>query len=298
MKLRIIVSVVFSVLMLSSCGKQGTPAAGAQRATVTMRDGTQVAGTVLSSSAQQIQIAGDDQVTRTIPMSQVRSVEYSDAQPAAAVPAGQPAAGAQPASTAATPEPAAAPSDHYHAPEAAVTTRTYIVPAGAQIAVRNEETIDSGKAVEGQTFEAEVTRDVKDADGAVVIPRGSNARIVIRSASRGGRFKGAADLVLDLDSVAIDGREYKLDTTNIAERGHDGVGVNKRTGKFAGGGAAIGAIIGAIAGGGKGAAIGAGAGAGAGVVTQLVTKGGSIKVPVESVLTFKLDSPLRVVAAQ
>jgi hypothetical protein len=29
-----------------------------------------------------------------------------------------------------------------------------------------------------------------------------------------------------------------------------------------------------------------------------VTKGGSVKVPVESILTFKLDSPLRVVAAQ
>jgi outer membrane lipoprotein SlyB len=60
----------------------------------------------------------------------------------------------------------------------------------------------------------------------------------------------------------------------------------------------LGAIIGAIAGGGKGAAIGAGAGAGAGALTQVVTKGGAIKVPAESVLTFQLDRPLRVTAAQ
>ena len=52
-------------------------------------------------------------------------------------------------------------------------------------------------------------------------------------------------------------------------------------------------LLGAIAGGGKGAAIGAGSGAAAGAVTQVVTKG-SIKVPAETVLTFKLDSPLRV----
>ena len=41
---------------------------------------------------------------------------------------------------------------------------------------------------------------------------------------------------------------------DLVEKGRDGVGVNKRTGTFAGGGAAVGAIIGAIAGGGKGAA--------------------------------------------
>jgi hypothetical protein len=46
-------------------------------------------------------------------------------------------------------------------------------------------------------------------------------------------------------------------------------------------------------GGGKGAAIGAGSGAGAGAITQILTKG-TIKVPVESILTFKLDEPLRV----
>jgi len=69
------------------------------------------------------------------------------------------------------------------------------------------------------------------------------------------------------------------------------------TAEYTGGGAAIGAIIGAIAGHGKGAAIGAGSGAAAGALTQIVTKGGSIKVPAETVLTFKLDKPLRVVAA-
>ena len=53
-----------------------------------------------------------------------------------------------------------------------------------------------------------------------------------------------------------------------------------------------------IAGGGKGAAIGAGAGAGAGAVTQIATKGGAIKVPAETVLTFQLDKPVQIVEAK
>jgi hypothetical protein len=84
----------------------------------------------------------------------------------------------------------------------------------------------------------------------------------------------------------------------MAQKGAQGMGANKRTAEFTGGGAALGAIIGAIAGGGKGAAIGAGAGAGGGAATQILTKGGSIKVPAESVLTFSLDKPLRVTAVQ
>jgi outer membrane lipoprotein SlyB len=74
--------------------------------------------------------------------------------------------------------------------------------------------------------------------------------------------------------------------------------MNKRTAEYSGGAAALGAIIGAIAGGGKGAAIGAGAGAGAGALTQVLTKGGSIRVPAETVLTFQLDKPVQIVQAK
>ena len=123
------------------------------------------------------------------------------------------------------------------------------------------------------------------------------SRILIRSAAKGGKFHGASDLVLDLASVSVDGKQYRLRTNDIAERGRNGVGLNKRTGEFAGGGGAVGAIIGAIAGGGKGAAIGGASGAGAGALTEVLTKGASVKVPVESVLTFRLESPLRIIEA-
>jgi outer membrane lipoprotein SlyB len=60
-----------------------------------------------------------------------------------------------------------------------------------------------------------------------------------------------------------------------------------------GGGAVFGTLLGAIAGGGKGAAIGALAGGAAGAAGQSVTRGHDVRVPAESILTFRLDEPLR-----
>ncbi len=295
-------SALLGLLFVSSCTK---PSGGAPtHATVELRDGTEVTGTIVSTSTSEVQLAGDDKTQHTIPMTQVRSIEYDEAPAvsAAVPPPAEPATPGTPppAPPPLTPPPPATPPplqfkhrDHYHPPESAITTRTYQLAPGTEISVRTEETIDSAKAVEGQTFAAEVTADAHDTSGNVVIPRGSNAPIIIRSASKGGKIKGASDLVMDLASVSVDGREYSVSTVDLQEKGRSGVGANKRTGAFAGGGAAVGAIIGAIAGGGKGAAIGAGAGAGAGTLTQIVTKG-HIKVPAETILTFRLDQTLSV----
>ena len=295
----------------ASCGNQ---TASGQHATILMRDGTTLSGTVTATSASDITLTGDDNSKHTVPMAQVKSIEYDDAaqssaaQSSASTDSGT-AAGRGNASSSGTPAPKrrsaaakaredAAHEEHYHPTQAEIQTKTYVLPEGTKVPVRTEETIDSGKAAEGQTFAAEIADDVLDANGDVVVPRGANAQIVIRSASKGGRFKGQSDLVLDLQSIAVGGQEYTVSTSNLEQKGKQGLGANKRTGVFTGGGAALGAIIGAIAGGGKGAAIGAGAGAGAGAVTQIATKGGAIKVPAETVLTFQLDKPVKIVQAQ
>lgn len=293
---------LLGVAILASCGKKEggeSPDIAAQetasgpRARVILTDGSSVPGTIVASTQTDMIVAGDDGIERKIPLAQVKSVEYGEAAAAPAQRASAPRARqterrASPAAPA-VPAPVAP-----AAPAPVVTTTTYELPAGTEISVRTNETIDSATAAEGQTFEAQVTRDARDANGDLVIPRGSEARIVILSASQGGRFRGQSDLVLDMQSVTINGRQYAIETAEVTQKGRSGVGANKRTATYTGGGAALGAVIGAIAGGGKGAAIGAGAGAGAGALTQILTKGGSIKVPAESVLTFKLDRPLRV----
>lgn len=295
------------VVFLSSCAKKDSgeapkpaaeaPAAaqpvGGPHAVVLLKDGSKVPGTVVASSQTDMVVAGDDGIERKIPLTQIKSVDYSEAKIAASAP---PPAPREPTPSKKSSSRDRAPREMARQAPRAVTTRTYELPSGSEVSVRTNEPVDSATATEGQTFDAQVTRDAKDANGDVVIPRGSSARIVIKSASKGGHFRGASDLVLDMQSVSIDGRRYIIDTADITQKGRSNVGINKRTGEFTGGGAALGAIIGAIAGGGKGAAIGAGAGAGAGALTQIITKGGSIKVPVESVLTFSLDKPLRVTA--
>lgn len=287
--------VLVSFALLVACANQ-TSTSG-PHAMVYLRDGSTFSGGVVKTSASEITIVGDDQSTRTIPMQNVKTIDYGDAAP-------PPAGSTAPPPAVVTAPPPAEPvrershEDHYHPEESSIRTRTYQVPAGTEIAVRTEETIDSGRAAEGQSYAAEVTRDVPDANGDVVVPRGSNAQMVIRSASQGGRFRGTSDMVLDLTSVSVDGRQYQLSAGTVEDRGKAGLGKNERTAKFVGGGALLGTVIGAIAGHGKGAAIGAASGAAAGAATQLITRGGGIHVPAETILTFRLDRPLRVAAAR
>ena len=268
-----------------------------------MRDGTTLTGIVTATSPAEITLAGDDHATHTVPMTQVKSIEYDEA-PAAQSSATQTSDASSGAPATPTRRSAASRADdaahehHYHPTQAEIHTKTYVLLVGTKVPVRTEETIDSATAAEGQTYAAEIADDVFDANGDVVVPRGANAQIVIRSATKGNRFHGTSDLVLDLQSISVGGKQYLVSTTDLQQKGKQGFGANKRTAEFTGGGAALGAIIGAIAGGGKGAAIGAGAGAGAGAVTQVATKGGAIRVPAETVLTFQLDKPVQIVEAK
>jgi hypothetical protein len=163
-----------------------------------------------------------------------------------------------------------------------------VIPAGTQLAVRTNQRIDSHDVVEGQTFSAQLEEDVRDETGSLAIPRGADVMLVTRQVENSG------DITLDIDSITVEGRRYRVSTVDEElQNNRDGVGANKRTGQFVGGGAVLGAIIGAIAGGGKGAAIGAVVGGGAGAATQIVTQGKEVHVPSETVLRFRLDHRLR-----
>lgn len=164
------------------------------------------------------------------------------------------------------------------------------IPSGSELVVRTNERIESSSATEGRAYSAQVDRDVLDSAGNVIIPRGSGAQLVIRDVSRGGTVSGP-QMALDLQSLTVNGQSYYVSTQDV-QRGDQGVGANRRTGEYVGGGAVLGTLLGAIAGGGKGALIGAIAGAAAGGGVQVLTRGKEIRVPAETVLTFRLDQPL------
>ena len=156
------------------------------------------------------------------------------------------------------------------------------IPAGTQIRVRTNQTIDIRDRADGRVYTGVVDQDVAGQNGTIMIPRGSNAELIVNNASNN-------DLTVDLESVSVNGRRYMVSAEAYDKSRSNGLGKNKRTGEYVGGGAALGAIIGAIAGGGKGAAIGAAAGGGAGAGTQVLTRGKAVRVPAESLLTFRLE---------
>jgi hypothetical protein len=98
--------------------------------------------------------------------------------------------------------------------------------------------------------------------------------------------------VLDIDSLIVAGQRYVVSTSDLQQKGGQGIGANRRTAIMIGGGAAVGALIGAMVGGGKAAAIGAGVGAAGGAGAEVLTKGKEVRVPAETVLNFKLDQDL------
>jgi hypothetical protein len=96
-------------------------------------------------------------------------------------------------------------------------------------------------------------------------------------------------MVLDMQSMTVAGRRYVVSTTDLKQDMGTGLGKNKRTAETVGGGAALGTIIGAIAGGAKGAAIGVLVGAAGGAGVEVLNKGKDVRVPAETLLTFRLD---------
>jgi hypothetical protein len=174
-----------------------------------------------------------------------------------------------------------------HPAPAPQTGPALVVPEGTEIAIHTDETIDSENTSTGQLYSATVAEDVPDSNGNVAIPQGTRAKLVIRNMGTGGAVH-SGEIVLDLFSVSLNGKEYRVDTSDIDYSNKRGVGANKRTAEYGGGGAAIGALLGGIFGGGKGAGIGAAAGAGGGLLTQIFTRGKVVKVPAETLLRFRL----------
>lgn len=237
--------------------------------TITMKDGATHVGTIVSTTSHSVSFREKGVAHRYL-KSNIQSISFDDESSAAT-----PATGSR----------------------LGAGTREANLPAGTEITVMSNQEIDSSSGNEGQTFPADVAADVTNPSGQVIIPKGSEAELVIRNVKSAGTVTGSSDLALDLQSIKVAGRRYMVSTQDVVQKGREGLGTNKRTAEMVGGGAVLGTLIGAIAGGGKGAAIGAATGGAAGAGAQVLTRGKAVKVPAESKLTFKLDSPLHLSAA-
>src|SRR5262249_30394235 len=72
------------------------------------------------------------------------------------------------------------------------------VPAGTEVRVRTNERIEAGSPSDFRIYSASIDNDVRDRAGQVVIPRGSQAELILRNAD-------ANNVVLDLESITVNG---------------------------------------------------------------------------------------------
>lgn len=172
-----------------------------------------------------------------------------------------------------------------------------IIASGTNIEVRADQTINVQQGQETRdSYPATISHDVLDQDGRVAIPSGAPAKLRVVSDDNG------RTLTVDLRSIQVGDQNVNVIDESVNNAGsskNGGLGANKRTGTYVGGGALAGTLLGALTGGGKGAAIGAIAGGTAGAGAQIITRGKDLSIPAETRLSFRLnnDLPVPIVAA-
>jgi len=124
---------------------------------------------------------------------------------------------------------------------------------GTMIPVRTNQAIDVERR-DNRVYSGTVDQDVRGENGRIAIPRGSNAELIVRVARDN-------DLILDLESVVVNGQRYAIRSDpNRVESQRDN--------------SLVGAIVGAINGG--------------------EAQGRAVRIPRDSIVTFRLQQPLDV----
>jgi len=170
------------------------------------------------------------------------------------------------------------------------TDSTITFPEGTPIVVRTTTAIDTDRNRVGDVFDT-ILDEPLEGNGYVIAPRGSRVKGRIAYAKESGKLSGRSQLLLELTELTANGKTYYLRTSDYIQEGSSR---GKQTAATVGGVAALGAIIGAIAGGGKGAGIGAASGAAVGTGVQVMTQGEVLKIPAETILEFRLQTPMTI----
>lgn len=138
-----------------------------------------------------------------------------------------------------------------------VTAEPGVVPPGTFLVVRTSDTVSTRRAYRGTIYDAIVAEDVLDQSERVLIPKGSPIELAVRSFSfLGPGGVGMTELRLAALTVTVNGVRYPVETGET----HEGLGANRT---------------------------------GSGEGSQLMTRGGGINVPTGTLLTFRIEDPIR-----
>ncbi len=264
-----------------------------------------LSGTVSNSAAKAL--ASDDAASVAGVRQVLNNLDVQAAQTAMAAPAPAPerprvretrprrtrqVAEAAPPAPAPVPVPQAAPivRNTPPPPPPKPVVKTVTVAAGSMIPVRITETLDSASTQPGSAFHGVVASDITS-DGMLAIPAGTSVIGRVVDVKDAAHFKGSSLLSIELSYISPHGQRTAVVTDPYNK---EGKGRGKNTATKVGAGAAIGAILGGIFGGGKGAAIGAATGGGLGAGANAVTRGEQVQIPSESLIRFRLSTPVTV----
>jgi hypothetical protein len=207
----------------------------------------------------------------------------------------QPAGQDQSAEPGATAPPHAGEPEAEGNPQSVSPTAGFLPPvltisAGTVVRVRTTNWLSSDQNRPGDSFSATLDQPLV-VDGWVAARQGQTVIGRVALAQKASRNNGVSQLGVELTELtSVDGQQLPVVTQLVqgsperSPAGRNVATVGTTTG--------LGAVIGAVAGGGEGAAIGAIAGLAAGGI--LVTRGKPTVIPSESVLTFRLESPLSI----
>jgi hypothetical protein len=212
-------------------------------------------------------------------------------------PATAPPPGSAPVNAAAAPAPSgpmyangtAAPGGPTPGGAPVISAADVHIPAGTQLVIRINQSINVKHTPAGARFDGEVVEPWTDANGRVILPKGTPVGGVVDESHRRGHFKGASVLELRLTSLTLNGTSYPIETRDLRETKK---GKGKRSAGFIGGGAGLGMLIGGIATGGTGLLIGGLAGGGAGTAVAGLTGNRDLDIPAESIVHFRLAEDL------
>jgi type IV secretory pathway VirB10-like protein len=172
------------------------------------------------------------------------------------------------------------------------------LPAGTAFDVEVVTGLSSRTSRPGDTFRARLTGDLRDADGLVAAPRGSEVVGEVTEVQATRRVGGRAVLGLRFtDLVLPSGETFPLDASFV-QQGRSETGRDAAT---IGGGAAAGAVLGRIlnkSDKGKGSILGAILGAAVGTAIASRTPGEEIDIPAGAVVALRLDRDLVVRAVR
>src|SRR5579864_4765028 len=96
--------------------------------------------------------------------------------------------------------------------------RKLIVDQGTQLSIRLIDPIDSEKNQTGDVFHATLNSAISS-DGEVALPAGTEVTGHLVEVKSAGKFKGQSAVVLQLDSLAVGGNSYSLQTDQYRKEG-------------------------------------------------------------------------------